>query len=216
MNKSIRTRLLASIVLLVMSVGQSIYAHDANTFPGDIWAARFVQTFSNPFLDNFMIWTSKLFTGWPAVGLVAIALLVVWWRLGRLDALTLLTAALLSGVADIVKFLVNRPRPPSALVRILTPVFGLSFPSGHTFFAAMLLGTLAYFVLRHNPNSLWRALLAGFLIALIVIVGISRVYLGDHWGSDVVASFFFSAAFLLALSVFHDLLKPHFLARRGE
>jgi undecaprenyl-diphosphatase len=133
--------------------------------------------------------------GSPNLGMAIGAIgVVVLWRRCRASAITLglLVAAAVS--TDIVlKLVVDRPRPPNPIVDT-----GLgSFPSGHVIHAVVIFGLV--------PILLWAVtrsrayLMFGFTIfgAAVVSVAVSRIALGAHWPSDVVASIFIGASLLL-------------------
>ncbi len=100
-----------------------------------------------------------------------------------------------------MKLLVARPRPPLADARIVAD--GFSFPSGHATVCAMLYGTLAYLLLRQIRA--WplivRAAVAVFTALLIFAIGLSRIYLGVHYPSDVLAGWTAGALWLVLLEV---------------
>jgi undecaprenyl-diphosphatase len=84
-------------------------------------------------------------------------------------------------LSAIAKRLWRRVRPETAAALGL---HNYSFPSGHAYGSTLIIGLLV--VLAALAGGVWWAL-AGFLVALIISVGISRVYLGAHYPSDVVA-----------------------------
>jgi len=118
--------------------------------------------------------------------LVAAILLAVWGhprRAGSVIILMLIGAAL----ASIVKLLIERPRPPASLALIALPA-SASFPSGHAMAGIVLAGTLALMLVASRAPRMVRALGSVAIVAAGMMLGISRVYLGVHYFSDVVAS----------------------------
>lgn len=115
------------------------------------------------------------------------------WRPG----LTALAVAALGVLARLgLSMVVREPRPAEVFRAV--PVGGFSFPSGHTVTSALIAGTLAFLLSRLLPGrQAWiPAVVLGLWAAL---VGLSRVYLGVHWLSDVVAGWLFAAAALTVL-----------------
>lgn len=104
------------------------------------------------------------------------------------------------GTTVALKNLVARPRPGvSGFASVFDPASGFSFPSGHVVHYIVFFGLLALF-LYHLPK-VPRALRAGGIVAaaiLIATVGISRITLGAHWLTDVLAGYSLGGAFLIA------------------
>lgn len=133
----------------------------------------------------------------------------VWWRIGRLEAITILVGGLITLVNTALKLAINRPRPSADLVHVLSPEQGNGFPSGHAFFAILILGLTAYFISINLKNRVLRMLVLAGLIVLILLVGTSRVYLGVHWPSDVIGGYLIGGVFLAGLIWFHRTWKAH-------
>ena len=207
MKKSLRNRLIIGILLLILSAVLAVFAHSVPYFPGDLQSMRFIQSIHNPFLTSFMIIVSDGFTGIPAVVLAVAFVLIVWWRLGKMEAIFMAIAGVLSPIANLFKLVIEQPRPPTSLVDIIIPVGGLGFPSGHAYFAAMALGMLIYFALHNVSSRPLKVSLVLVFAFIILLVGYSRVYLGDHWLSEVIESYFIAGGFLLLLTVIYEQIK---------
>lgn len=112
-------------------------------------------------------------------------------------ALVLAGAVLLAHLtSDAGKAFYGRPRPE--LVPHEAYVYSASFPSGHSTLSAAVYLTLAMLVASLEPRRRTKALAYGLAAALVVAVGFSRVYLGVHWPSDVLAGWCLGAAWALA------------------
>jgi membrane-associated phospholipid phosphatase len=134
------------------------------------------------------------------VPLVLAAGLAWRWRRQSWGPLGLLVAAATGAwlVQVAVKQLVDRPRPPASLA--LSHATGFAFPSGHATDAAAVYGMLALLLSRsgHRPA---RAATWGVAVGLVALVGLSRLYLGVHWLSDVAVGIGLGGGWLLAMVI---------------
>jgi undecaprenyl-diphosphatase len=94
---------------------------------------------------------------------------------------------------QLLKSIVQRPRPDGYQLIVET---GYSFPSGHSMVSMAFYGLLVWMVLHYVRDRRKRHALAAAFVVLIALVGISRIYLGVHYASDVVAGFLVSMAWL--------------------
>lgn len=131
-----------------------------------------------PWLTALFKWVSRLGDG-PLWGGVGVSLLLLGGNTGRLAvAAAALSAGVAVGLFSLIKPLIRRPRPYeswSDLSCLVAPPDRFSFPSGHTLTAFAMYGSL---------GSLLPALVP-FLLTAAVLIGVSRVYLGAHYPTDV-------------------------------
>jgi undecaprenyl-diphosphatase len=142
---------------------------------------------------------------------IAAGLLVLRLPLEAAFALGAWGTALL---ASVVKAVMRRPRPLAGVdLRVVAaPLGGSSFPSGHTITYVGVYGFLAYLVATLVRPATWRAIFLAPLIALVALVGPSRVHQGHHWFTDVTASYLLGLAYLIGLAGLYRRIKA---ARAG-
>lgn len=159
-------------------------------------AVDWARSLDAPWLDWLALLGAALGSGvatWIVLGVGSVALWVTRHHLSVL----LLWIALLGGrlLSAELKALFDRPRPaPVAwdLELFGTPIgfpASPSFPSGHAVTSVIVFGTLAYLVVRLEPTVAMRRWTLGAAAALILLIGLSRVYLGVHYPSDVLAGY---------------------------
>lgn len=171
----------------------------------DYYAYRiFVVYMRRDWLTPIMVSFSEL--ALPVVLLVmllAVQAFAPGRRPGLCAALNLVGVVILN---QVFKFLVHRPRPEG--FRLIAES-GYSFPSGHSMVAMAFYGLLAWMVYRYERDHLVRRVcVTGFGI-VVVLVGISRIYLGVHYASDVIAGFCLAFAWLaLYTTIVAPLLLP--------
>jgi undecaprenyl-diphosphatase len=124
------------------------------------------------------------FTVLTLISGLAIALLLMLGR--RLQAVIFAAAVLFAqGSAELVKHIVARPRPE--LVAHHDLVYSSSFPSGHSVMSPVVYLTLAAIIAAGSVRSAIKLTLLMGAAVLVVAIGVSRVYLGVHWPTDVLA-----------------------------
>ena len=136
-----------------------------------------------------------------AAGLVIVVCLALLAFRARREAVVLgLVAAAGHLFKASLKYGIGRPRPTPELVNVLSHPGDYSFPSGHTVHYVVFLGFLWFLTFALVRPRLLRWPLLGLLGSLVLLVGLSRVYLGAHWASDVLGGYLLGGA-LLTLAI---------------
>lgn len=149
--------------------------------------------------------------GSSAVLTLITAAVAIYLFLARRAATALYVLAVIGGgqiLGSLLKLGVDRPRPE--LVSHLAAETSLSFPSGHAMLSAVTYLTLALLAGRFVAGRAIRLYLLALGVLVTLLVGASRLYLGVHWPSDVLAGW--CAGFAWAMLCW---LAARFMARRG-
>jgi len=177
--------------LLSGAVMLSWIAQRTQFFPGDMVITKILQKRKNPLVRKFMLGISEI--GFPKLSIpLSISFAAIFWALRfRLEAFFILLTSSSHLLNALVKRLIKRPRPTNELVTVARVINEPSFPSGHVMHYINLFGLLSYLLATNWRSGRLRNILIAICIALIAFVGPSRVYLGAHWPSDVMAGYLY-------------------------
>lgn len=193
------------VLLVVYAIQLSLFAilavwvhfHPVDSI--DIAITREFQENQSPWLNYSMIAVSYLGAHAIIFGVLVLvtALIFMIVRL-YLEAITIIVVTGTAGLLnELIKLLVARPRPSASLVDVITKAAGASFPSGHVMTYVAFFGLLFSFgIILFRGNRWWRIALLIVSALFVVLVGPSRIYLGDHWASDVLGGYLFGGAWL--------------------
>jgi membrane-associated phospholipid phosphatase len=163
--------------------------------PFDQAAEAWTQQHITPLHTTLMLTVTEL----ASVGFVSVVTALAaavmahqrsgYW-LGRL-ALSVPGGVLLN---EVLKYAFHRARP--ALEHPLVELPSYSFPSGHALAATVFYGFVAILLWSYVAPKVWRVVIATLVVVLVLMVGFSRVYLGAHYPTDVLAGFLEGVAWL--------------------
>lgn len=176
----------------------------------DLWVTQHFQAFR----PGWFVWLMEA-VSWPGFPPQSI------WLVIAVSALLLFAGlyweGLFSGLAagsslllnSLVKIAIHRPRPAADLVDVIEELASFSFPSGHVMFYLGLFGFLIFLAFTLLRRSRLRTLLIGLLAGLVLLVGPSRVYMGQHWASDVIGGYLLGGLWLVVLIQIYSWGKAH-------
>lgn len=113
-----------------------------------------------------------------------------------------------------IKILVDRPRPSADLVNVIARLNSYSFPSGHVLYYTTFIGFLFFLAYTLLKPDWRRTLLLVVLGGMVTLIGLSRIYEGQHWASDVLASYLLGSVWLSLSILIYRWGKPRFFVNR--
>jgi undecaprenyl-diphosphatase len=160
-------------------------------------------------------WVEEMGRDFTALGgvavltLVTIAVALFLWMARRPRSVALLVVAVGGGeiLSLVLKHGFARPRPD--LVPHGSLVYTSSFPSGHSMMSAVVYLTLGALLARVLPRRRMKALVIACALGATALTGVSRVYLGVHWPTDVLAGWAMGASWAVACWLVADALDRH-------
>lgn len=207
------------VVATIGLVALSFAAHTQPYFGIDLTIARAVQSIHAQWFDmamNVIDWP-----GFPPqvyVGLVLALAILLLLRM-RWEAVCLAFASVfVGGVGLAIKTLVNRPRPDPQLIHNANPALDggkYSFTAGHAESYVAILGFLWFLAYTSETRSIWRTLFLFVAGAMIVLIGVSRIYSGEHWFSDVAGAYLFGSITLILTIRLYEWGKTRFFVRHS-
>ena len=199
--------LVVAVLCLVLFawLGREMLEGDTLRFDGAIRA--WVHQFSSPAMTRAMTFISALGYGALIVELIIAVALFAWlrWRRAALWLAVTMTGALLLDLT--LKYLYHRTRP-IAFFGVAPDTY--SFPSGHALCSLCFYGVMAGLLSARIKSLPWRIVMWSAAVLLIVAIGFSRIYLGVHYPSDVVAGYLASTVWVAAVIVLDHLRKVRF------
>ena len=167
---------------MFLSLARWVLAGDSAPF--DLWIRDGVHVWASPLATRVLLAITMLGSEWVTVPLGA----VVVWRLAiaghKREAILLAAGSLGAELAsNLLKLAFHRPRPDVFFG--LSPAENYSFPSGHAFVGTVFYGLLAGIVTTFWRSRRQRAGIVAAAVVTSVLIGLSRVYLGYHYPSDV-------------------------------
>lgn len=154
----------------------------------DSQVSDYIQSYRNPILTDYFVFVTELGDALGYVIIFTLCTILFYWLFKSWKYVGKLALVLVLALSSnlILKQLINRARPD---VEHLVTVQTLSYPSGHAMMAMAFYGLLIYLVHEFRIRKLYKILLTILFSVLILSIGISRIYLGVHYPSDIAGGF---------------------------
>ena len=204
---NVRTLLLLATALIFVLLLEEVA--EGEIMQLDVYAYRFfVQTLRSEGVTPIM----EGFTSLAALPVVIVTTCVIAALAPGKAPGWCVCANLVGAVAlnQVLKYLIQRPRPDG--FRLATEV-GYSFPSGHSMVSMAFYGLIIWMIWRYHKRDIMRLVWCAVFGLIIVMVGISRIYLGVHYASDVIAGFCVSTVWLV---FYTKIVAPAFMSRFAD
>lgn len=199
MKKKIKefiTKNLKWIILFICLIGFLAIAEDVfnkEIMSGDIIGYKLVSTF---LISDFVTPIAKFITNFGgAIFLIALTIvLLVLIKNKKIGISIFSNLVIVTILNQLLKAILQRPRPTE--YRIVEET-GYSFPSGHSMVSMAFYGYLIYLIYKYVKNKYIKWISIVLLSILVCSIGISRIYLGVHYTSDVLGGFLISMSYLV-------------------
>jgi undecaprenyl-diphosphatase len=212
-------RTLAFQVALLAAIGAfgvlTFMVKSTPLFSLDIQITQGLQSINSPVFAAVMNLIS--WPGFPPQSFIisAVIVLIIYIMGLQWEAVAALVAGFLPPIVNVlVKNFIHRPRPTVDLVHVFRILNSYSFPSGHVMFYTGFFGFLWFLVFTIMKRSWRRTALLIFFGILIALIGASRIYLGQHWASDVLGAYLLGGLTLVAILQFYRWGKKRFFVHQ--
>ena len=184
------------IILFICLIGFLALAEDVfnkEIMNGDIIGYKMVSTF---LISGFATPVAKFITNFGGVIFLILTAIVltILIKNKKIGLAILLNLTIITILNQLLKRILQRPRPTE--YRIIEET-GYSFPSGHSMVSMAFYGYLIYLIYKYVKNKYIKWISIALLSILIGTIGISRIYLGVHYTSDVLGGFLISVSYLI-------------------
>ena len=203
-----KKRKIMGLILLIGFIVLTILLLTNNISSFDDFIYSHIINIRSGFFDFFFIFFTRLGDIIP-VTIITICLLMIFNKEDRyiLGSSMIITLLINQGL----KYIIQRPRPP--LEERLISQSGYSYPSGHSMMAMCLYGVLIYLINTKLKNKKLKIILTIILSIIILLIGVSRIYVRVHYPSDVLGAYLLT---ILILIINITLINNHIRGNMNE
>ena len=173
--------LIGGLLILFVIITVLVMSNNISNFDDSIY--NFIFGLRNNFLDIYFKGVTCCANTITVICLLIVLLLVIKDKYRNVLGITALSTVLTN---QILKNIFTRPRPDHLRLVIQG---GYSYPSGHAMISIAIYGFLIYYVYHKVKNKTLKIVLIGLLTLLIISIGLSRIYVGVHYPSDILGGY---------------------------
>lgn len=201
-KKCIRILIFIITIWIFWEIVENIFKNEIAFFDNCVYC--YLLKFENPILTVILKMFTTIGSGFV---LIPICILSYFILKDRLKAICI-SANFISIVLlnFILKNMFGRPRPDQYR---LVKASGYSFPSGHSMVSMAFYGFFIYLIFKNVKNKKLKWIYSSLLSIMIIFIGISRIYLGVHYASDVVGGFIISISYLLIFTEIYKIISKN-------
>lgn len=204
--KNLKWIILFVLLLMILAIVEDVFEKEIMKL--DIMGYSLISSIINPSITQIAIIITNLGGAIVVGALTIISFILI--KNKKISFTILLNVVIATILNILLKNIIQRPRPDA--FRLISET-GYSFPSGHSMVSMAFYGFLIYLSVKYLKNKKFKVVLITFLSILIILIGISRIYLGVHYTSDVIAGFMISVCYLI---VYTSLVKKYIIGREDE
>lgn len=185
-------------LILFLALAEDVFNKDL--MRGDVFGYNFISKY---LIHNSLTPIVKGITFFGGIIwlLILTIILVIFIKNKKIKILICSNLVIITLLNQVLKFILERPRPTE--YRIINET-GYSFPSGHSMISMAFYGFLIYLIYKYIKNKYLKVFSICGMSLLIVMIGISRIYLGVHYTSDVIGGFLISISYLIVFIKFSN------------
>ncbi|MGD6844640.1 phosphatase PAP2 family protein [Bacillus infantis] len=184
----------AGFIFLFAEIAEEVMEQEVKSFDGVI--IGFLKSIESPALDHLLMFITELGSVWFLTTLSILTVVYLWFKAKNKWGVLFFIIGVGGGglLTFLLKHYYQRGRPS---INPDIDAVGFSFPSGHSMGSLIYYGFLIYFIIRSGVKKevKWTASL--FAVIIVILIGLSRIYLGAHFPSDVIAGHIAGSIWLL-------------------
>ncbi|MBB4832970.1 undecaprenyl-diphosphatase [Staphylococcus hominis] len=192
-----RTKRITLLIIFTLIFGIIAFFHESRLGKWiDNEVYEFIYASESFITTSILLGATKIGEVWAMVSLSLMLVAYLMLKRYKIEALFVVITMSLSGILNpLLKNIFDRERP--TLLRLID-ISGFSFPSGHAMGSTSFFGSAMY-IARRSASGSTKGVIIGLCAALILLISISRVYLGVHYPTDIIAGII-GGAFCIVLS----------------